>query len=181
MNSNELDFQAIVSKPYARRLVPDEGGGFVASILEFPGCFAQGETADEALNNLERAAESWLEAAVAQGREIREPIAMFGHSGKVALRLPRSLHQQASEIAEIEQTSLNQFIVYALAAHVAGKNTLFRSQDQHFHQHRNHFLVIAPPNGVVSPGQVFGTAQSAIARVFNMPFTASSNNLVAST
>jgi len=34
----------ILRKPYARVLVPDENGGFFAEILEFPGCFAEGET-----------------------------------------------------------------------------------------------------------------------------------------
>ena len=48
--------------PYPRVLIPEAEGGFSAQILGFPGCFAQGETAEETARNLESAAESWLEA-----------------------------------------------------------------------------------------------------------------------
>ena len=48
-------------------VTPDENGGFSARMPDFPGCFAEGETAAEALANLERAALSWLEAALDQG------------------------------------------------------------------------------------------------------------------
>ena len=49
---------------YARIVVPEADGTFSAKLLEFPGCFAQGETADEAIRNLEEAAKSWIEAAL---------------------------------------------------------------------------------------------------------------------
>ena len=120
LTHTESRAREIVAKPYARRLVPDEAGGFVASVLEFPGCFAEGDTADEALANLEKAAVAWVSVALENGREIREPISMYGHSGRVALRMPRALHQQSLEMAELDQVSLNQFLVAAIASHVAG-------------------------------------------------------------
>src|SRR5581483_6341622 len=104
--------------PYARILVPDEEGGFVAEILEFPGCVAQGSTADEAVRNLERGAKSWIEAAISQGQEIPEPLSSQSFSGRVALRLPRSLHGQCVRMAERDGTSLNQYLVTSVAARV---------------------------------------------------------------
>ncbi|WP_434516358.1 toxin-antitoxin system HicB family antitoxin [Dechloromonas sp. ARDL1] len=111
----------ILHKGYVRQLAPDEAGGYVASIMEFPGCVAEGDSADEALGNLERAAQSWIEVAVANGQHIREPIDFDGCSGKLALRMPRTLHKQAAALAELEGCSLNQFIVTALAHYVGGK------------------------------------------------------------
>jgi predicted RNase H-like HicB family nuclease len=42
----------ILEKPYTRCLVSDETGGYVASIFEFPGCVAEGDSAEEAICNL---------------------------------------------------------------------------------------------------------------------------------
>ncbi|MEA2413650.1 MAG: hypothetical protein QOI58_307 [Thermoanaerobaculia bacterium] len=102
-------------RPYARVLVPEEGGGFSARILEFPGCIAEGDTREEAMKSLEDAAESWLDVAIDLGHVIPEPLASREYSGKFALRLPRSLHEQVVSVAEINQTSANQFIVAAIA------------------------------------------------------------------
>lgn len=37
------------------------------------------------------------------------------YSGRLVLRLPRSLHKQLKEAAEIEGVSLNQYMIYKLA------------------------------------------------------------------
>jgi len=113
-----LEPKNILSKSYTRRLTPDESGGFTASILEFPGCFAEGETADEAIANLDRAAQSWLEVALSHGQHVREPISFDGCSGKIALRIPRGLHQQVAELAELEDCSVNQLLTAAISEYV---------------------------------------------------------------
>ena len=114
-----------LKRPYARVLTPDEEyGGYTAEILEFPGCVTEGDTADEALENLEEAAEGWIEAALNIGQQIPEPSDSQGYGGRVALRLPRSLHRRAIQMAEREGTSLNQFIVAAVAERV-GASTLY--------------------------------------------------------
>jgi predicted RNase H-like HicB family nuclease len=40
---------------------PGEDGGFVAHVPALRGCWSQGQTRDEALNNIREAAEVWLE------------------------------------------------------------------------------------------------------------------------
>src|SRR5215212_8928092 len=81
--------------PYARVLTPDEEtGGYTAEILEFPGCVTEGDTADEALANLEAAAEAWIEATINSGQEVPGPSLSQGYGGRIALRLPRSLHRR---------------------------------------------------------------------------------------
>jgi antitoxin HicB len=107
--------QDYLRRPYARVLVPEEGGGFSARVLEFAGCVAEGETGDDALRALERAAESWLDVALELGHTVPEPLASQDYSGKFALRLPRALHEQVVRVAEVNHTSANQLIVAAIA------------------------------------------------------------------
>jgi predicted RNase H-like HicB family nuclease len=123
-----------LNKPYARVLTPDEEyGGYTAEIFEFPGCVTEGDTATEALENLETAAEAWIEAALNMGQEIPEPSASQEYGGRIALRLPRSLHGRAVRMAERDGTSLNQFLVAAIAEQV-GVGSLYARTVQRLEQ-----------------------------------------------
>lgn len=115
MTTEREHIERILARPYVRRLLPDEAGGYTASILEFPGCIAEGESADEALRNLDAAAASWLAVSLSLGERIAEPLPHSEHSGKIALRIPRSLHQHLAELAVLEDCSLNQLLNVALA------------------------------------------------------------------
>jgi predicted RNase H-like HicB family nuclease len=113
--------------PYARVLTPDdETGSYTAEILEFPGCIAQGDSPEEAYECLESAAAGWIEAALEMGQEIPEPSDPHSYSGRVALRLPRSVHRRAAQLAEREGTSLNQFLVSAVAERVGAESLYAR-------------------------------------------------------
>jgi predicted RNase H-like HicB family nuclease len=119
MNNIRENLENYLKKPYSRILIPDdESGTFTAEVLEFPGCIAQGDTAQEAYEQLEEAAKAWIEAALELGQEIPPPSLAHGYGGKVALRLPKSLHRHAAMAAERDGTSLNQFIVTAIAEKV---------------------------------------------------------------
>jgi predicted RNase H-like HicB family nuclease len=121
--------------PYSRILTPDEETGtYAAEIREFSGCVAQGDTAEEAYRNLEAAAESWIEVALDMGQEIPEPSSDGGYSGRIALRLPKTLHQIAARMAERDGTSLNQFLVAAIAERV-GAGKLYVQLAQTFEVH----------------------------------------------
>jgi len=118
--------QEYLKEPYARILIPDEQGGYTAEILELSGCFAEGETADETMQALDRAADSWIQAACDAGQEIPSPFMNQGYSGKIALRLPRSLHRQATQFAARDGVSLNQFLVSAIAARIGAEEAYTR-------------------------------------------------------
>lgn len=113
-----MTIDGYLKRPYARRLVPDEAGGYVATIQEFPGCIAEGETADEAMINLDIAARAWLEATLAKGKTVPEPVEIHGYSGRFVLRMPSGLHKRAAEQAASEHTSLNQLLVAAVATYL---------------------------------------------------------------
>ena len=113
--------KSYLTLPYARIVIPTEPSGFHAQILEFPGCFAQGETLEEAYSNLENAAESWIEVCLAQGHSVPEPSSSQTFSGRIVLRLPKSLHKQATRLAERDQTSLNTFLLSAVSSKVGAE------------------------------------------------------------
>jgi len=51
----------------------DEDRAYIAEVPELPGCAADGATYYEALSNLERIIEEWIETAKELGRPIPEP------------------------------------------------------------------------------------------------------------
>lgn len=110
-----------LQQPYARIVIPVEPSGFHAELLEFFGCYAQGETIEEAYSNLENAAESWIENALAQGHEIPTPSSAIDYSGRIVLRLPQGIHQQASRFAERDRVSLNTYLASAVASKVGAE------------------------------------------------------------
>lgn len=160
----------ILKKPYARVLVPEEDGSFRAEIMEFPGCIAVGDTAAEALSTLEEVAESWLEAVFEKGQPVPEPAEIVEYSGKVALRLPKSLHQRAAMVAKADGVSLNQFIVSSLASCVGAVRATraVAPQAQNFFviNGNQQIAVISPPLGgrlvQPAPGALVSNATSGV-------------------
>jgi predicted RNase H-like HicB family nuclease len=65
---NKLAYPVIISP-----LSEDDGGGFLATVPDLPGCMSDGETPEEAIANVQDAIGVWLEAARELGREIPAP------------------------------------------------------------------------------------------------------------
>jgi len=59
--------------PYTRELTPASRGGWVARIKELPDCTSQGDSAEEALQNVETALGAWIKARLADGLTLPEP------------------------------------------------------------------------------------------------------------
>jgi len=60
---------AVVIEP----LPVEDGGGFVVTVPDLPGCMSDGETPEEALANVRNAVAAWIGEARALGRAVREP------------------------------------------------------------------------------------------------------------
>jgi predicted RNase H-like HicB family nuclease len=54
-------------------LSEDDGGGFLATVPDLPGCMSDGETPHEAIENVYDAINFWMEAAREMGRPIPKP------------------------------------------------------------------------------------------------------------
>lgn len=108
----------ILKMPCFRQVIPQPDGIVKAEILEFPGCFAIGDTAPAALIELENIAVDWIKAALAQGQSIPEPTESASYSGKFVTRMSKTLHKKAAQFALRDGVSLNQFVVNCVAEHV---------------------------------------------------------------
>jgi antitoxin HicB len=98
---------------YRIELIPDKKeGGFVAVIPDLPGCVSQGETEVEALKMVEEAKAAWIQATLECGKTV--PMPRDAYSGKLNIRIPKTLHQRLTLESEREGISLNQEIVVAL-------------------------------------------------------------------
>ena len=65
---SSLEYPVIVSP-----LSEEDGGGFLATVPDLPGCMSDGETPAEAIENVQDAIEEWLDLARKTGREIPVP------------------------------------------------------------------------------------------------------------
>lgn len=114
------DIQYYLSLPYRIVLYPAEEGGYVVEIPELAGCLSQGETLEEAMAMIQDAKKCWIETCIELGRPIPEPTT-DEYSGKLNIRIPKSLHRTLAEKAKEEKVSLNQYISYQLARGVGHK------------------------------------------------------------
>jgi antitoxin HicB len=94
----------------------DESRPWLASVEELTGCEARGATAAEAVAQIPAALAEWVAGAHASGREIPEPNDVHQYSGKLLVRMPKSLHRKLARAAERDQVSLNAYMNGVLAA-----------------------------------------------------------------
>ena len=108
-----------MSLPYRMEEVPDiEEGGYMASFPELPGCLTCADTMEELIVNAQDAKKAWLEASLADGDIIPEPIVgedTREYSGQFKIRMPKSLHRSLSLRAKAEGISMNQYCIYLLS------------------------------------------------------------------
>lgn len=103
-----------------KRIDKSLGSGYLASIpcLGSQAFVGDGDTPQEAYENLMAAKEEIFDDYLQSGISIPEPPNVSEYedfSGKLILRMPRELHARLSLAAKANDTSLNQFIVYALS------------------------------------------------------------------
>lgn len=102
--------------PYKMEIVADvDEGGFIASFPDLPGCLTCGDTIEKAVENANDAKKAWIEAAIEDNIEIREPSEQASYSGQFKLRLPKTLHRTLAEQARAEGISMNQYCIYLLS------------------------------------------------------------------
>ncbi|MEO1131447.1 MAG: YlcI/YnfO family protein [Cyanobacteria bacterium J06639_1] len=73
---------------------------------------------------------------------------------RLTLRLPESLHQQLTNLAESEGVSLNQYIVYALTRQVTLSHTVIEVSQQEVQQQKTSFQSLIRDLGKASSSDV---------------------------
>jgi antitoxin HicB len=97
-----------------RPLSEEEGGGYLISFPDLPGCMSDGETIEDAINNGIDAMNSWIQTA----KEFDDPIPEPGSSqasGRFVQRIPKSLHARLAARAKQEGVSMNALVTTFIA------------------------------------------------------------------
>lgn len=106
------------------QLPKEDGGGFLITFPDLPGCMSDGATEAEAVANGRDAFKAWVSARKDAGKAIPEPFyrpdTVPEVSGKFVTRLPKSVHAKLTERAKAEGVSLNT-LVLALVAEGLGR------------------------------------------------------------
>ena len=90
----------------------DEGGGYLVSFPDLPGCIADGESIEDAISEARDAFKAWMMAETEDQAKVPVPKT---YSGQFVQRIPKSLHMQLVKCAENEGVSLNQLATTLLA------------------------------------------------------------------
>lgn len=117
-----------------RHLSKAEGGGYLVEFPDLPGCFADGDTIEEALDAAADAMNSWLLTA----REFNDELPTLDpspeqYSGQWRMRVPKSLHAALAKRAKLEGVSLNSLASILLAEGI--ERNPFRCNDHPKHRH----------------------------------------------
>lgn len=110
MNTKEHD----LDYPFEMRpLTAEEGGGWLISFPDLPGCMSDGDTPEQAMEHGKDAIAAWINAMKSEGREIPRP--GEAPSGKFIARVPKSIHARLTTRARQEGVSMNALVSAFLA------------------------------------------------------------------
>jgi len=105
-----------------RPLSEEEGGGYLVEFPDFPGCVADGETPEAAVQEGRDALASYLLTLKELGRPVPEVGEVYG--GQWRQRVPKSLHAALARRAEREGVSLNMLVTTMLAEGIGRRSAL---------------------------------------------------------
>jgi len=105
-----------------RPLSEEEGGGYLVEFPDFPGCVADGETPEAAVQEGRDALASYLLTLKELGRAVPEVGEVYG--GQWRQRVPKSLHAALARRAEREGVSLNMLVTTMLAEGIGRRSAL---------------------------------------------------------
>lgn len=118
MTTKGKTLEYYLALPYTVEVQKTEDGYF-AKVQELPGCMTWTEKAEELGPMIEDAMATWIADALEDGDPVPEPRNLDDYSGKINLRIPKSLHRDLARRAEEEGVSLNQYMAISLAKTVA--------------------------------------------------------------
>ena len=113
-----------------RPLSKEEGGGYSIYFPDLPGCWSDGASPEEAIENGRDALQSWLAVAQEFGDDIPRPFSAV--SGRFVQRVPCSLHARLIARAKAEGVSLNTLVV-SLVSQGIGKSQVAKRVNRRAH------------------------------------------------
>ena len=113
----DQDIDYYLRLPYAVKVVPSEDG-YIARVEDLPGCVARASNIENLWPAVNRAKRAWIEDALHREMRIPEPQKSeenLEYSGRILVRMPKSLHRDLIIKAHQEGVSLNHLMITALA------------------------------------------------------------------
>ena len=99
-------------------LPEEDGGGFLVTFPDLPGCLADSATIEEAIVEARDAFIAWMAAEREDKGDVPQPKT---YSGQFVQRIPRTLHMRLARRAASEGVSLNQLAATFLAEGLASR------------------------------------------------------------
>lgn len=118
-----------MKKEYRFEVYTDYSSGskqYIVNYFDFPNIIGVGDTVDEALEEAEGNLDYYLEYCSDKGIAIPEPSLheVNNFSGKVTLRMSKTLHKKVDAQAKKEGVSINSFICEAVSNYIGGKTVI---------------------------------------------------------
>jgi predicted RNase H-like HicB family nuclease len=125
-----MKVQDYMALPYSILIRHIHGSHYCASVFELDGCTCNGDTSEEAFENIQEAMENWIGDKLENGLEVPLPLedelpevsepapATDKFSGRFVVRMPKTLHARLAKEAGKEGVSLNQYVIYKLSLSV---------------------------------------------------------------
>jgi predicted RNase H-like HicB family nuclease len=112
-----------MSKYSSKVFWSDEDDAYIAICPEFSDLSAFGDTAEQALAEINIVVDAAIEIYQQEGWPLPEPKILSEHSGQFRVRMPKSLHAKLAAQAEDEGVSLNTLVVTFLSEAVGMSKT----------------------------------------------------------
>ena len=91
-----------------------EDDAYIARCLEFPSLATHGPSPETALSELRLLVADIVADMLSNKESVPEPLGIRPYSGKLVLRLPKSIHRDITIRAAEEGVSINQFLLSRL-------------------------------------------------------------------
>jgi len=109
-------------------LPKEDGGGFLITFPDLPGCMSDGKTIADTIENGRDAFQGWISAWVDMGRAVPKPVFSASDtqaadvSGRFITRVPKSVHQRLTAKAKTEGVSLNTLVISLISEGLGRKS-----------------------------------------------------------
>jgi len=100
-------------------LAKQDGGGYLITFPDLPGCMSDGDTHAQAIKNGREALEAWMESVTTDGLSPPAPNSA-NQATNVEVRLPKSLHARLRSRASHEGVNV-QSLVQVYVAEALGR------------------------------------------------------------
>ena len=94
-------------------LSKEDGGGFLITFPDLPGCMADGETIEEAIHEARSAFQCWVEACIEWKKEIPAPGSLSNMA--IVIKPAQNLYTKLCTFASRDGKAIDAFVVEKLA------------------------------------------------------------------